>query len=182
VTKLEVTTMDEFDEPDMEPEGIEGRPGLTLVGLTLADVQTCITAAVTQWTNGASVREVAEKEVRRLVAEAVEALVRTQVEVMVTEAIQQLLAEGFDQYDEYGSKRGHKSLRDLVHERLTQRDRYGNHDSKLNETIARAVEQALAKEFRPIIDEAKAALRARFDEVITVTVAKAVREASGLRT
>jgi hypothetical protein len=121
-----------------------------------------------------------EERVEQLASEAVRDVVieiaRSKVEAAVNTAID----AGWQITNQYGEPTGRTaSLDTFIREHLTSTTGYRN-ESKLSEAIRKAIDGAMQKQFKPILDEAAAKLRAQVDTVLQAKLNETMRKALGL--
>ncbi len=126
--------------------------------------------------------------VKNIVAErtrrAVDAAVEKVTEERIAEAVDKVLAEGWRKTNNWGEPTGPATnLRGRINEILHQnieRD-YRHKGARIDVIIGEAIEAALGKEFKPLLEAAAAKFKAALEGTIAAKLQETLKAALGLR-
>lgn len=132
---------------------------------------------------GTQLRKFLERKIEELAATVVRQGFDDAIRARINAAVDVVLAEGWRKTNQYGEPTGTAlDLKARVSELLTQHaDSYNREPSLVTKRIDAVTGGFLDKEFRPIIDQAKATLKAKLDATVMETVAVTIKTALGLR-
>jgi hypothetical protein len=142
---------------------------------------------VADYVQGQIERQVADR-VEAALAEAVGEAVGRAVDKLGTksikDAIEKTLAEGWDTVNEYGEKRGcgKRTLKDRIGEILNMKDSYGSSRRWLDELMKNKVTEAVNKDLKADIDEARAKFKTEVDSVLTGVIKDSLAKHFGVKT
>lgn len=136
--------------------------------------------------NSKTMASVINTKLNNAVDEAAKQLVSNQfdsiVRMHINAAIGQVLEEGWHKTDEYGNKKGERiDLKGMIAAKLTERSDGYDRTPRIDKLTNEAIANTLNKEFKLVIDEAKARLKAAADEITGTALRDTLAKALGVR-
>jgi hypothetical protein len=129
---------------------------------------------------GVRLREYLNKRLDEAIGAAVKAAFDELVTAKISAMIEVVIAEGWQQTDNYGRPTGRVAgLKDRISAILDRTDNHNN-ASFVTRTITDAVATTMRGELQPVIDKARADLKAKVDGAILDRLAQAMRAALGM--
>lgn len=102
---------------------------------------------------------------------------------VIKDAIDKTLAEGWDTVNEYGEKRGcgKRTLKDRIGEILNMKDSYGSSRRWLDELIKTKINEAVSKDLKGDIDQARSKFKSEVDSVLTGVIKDSLAKHFGVK-
>jgi hypothetical protein len=133
-------------------------------------------------TLGGAMRKYLDDKIAELAADMVRDQINDTVSARIEAAVDVVLAEGWQVTNEYGEPRGPKvDLKARISSLLTTSSRdYNGTGTLIERTAKAAIDAALAKDFREVIDGAKKKLSDEIDAVVGAKLRETLARALGL--
>lgn len=126
--------------------------------------------------------ELLRKTIAAQVEKLVASVAQDEVRKRIAAAIDDVFATGWHKTDSFGrAEGGAKTVRDLILEFLTARDRYSSDGQWIERTTREQFNVVFMKEINPEIVKAKQVFKEMLDTTIRDRLALAIREAMGLK-